>query len=345
MKAICRASRSRAALRRGFTLLELIVAGAVGVIVIGALTLSMTQLSKSRGSTQKRLDSHLRAVAALDVIRQDLASTVRTDDLFHTRLLILDQTQSSRLAVLDRDELLVFSANLELARVENARYEGEGSEYETHYRVEDDELGTALWQRRDPMPDHTPDGGGVATPVVDGIVAINFEAYDGEAWYPDWDSDLYGMPWAVRATVTAFGQANGELDLRDPASAVTLRTTVAFDRIIPPKEEMTEEEEAAKAAEEAAAAAAAAGGGVIMGPDGVPIAVPDGAGGEVIVIPGNPGGAHGGPGGGAHGGGGGGGGGRGGSGGGSTGGLGNKGSFSINRGSRGSGGPNKGLAN
>jgi type II secretory pathway pseudopilin PulG len=295
----------RNAARRAFTLLELIVAGAIGLIVVGALTLSMTQLSKSRASTQKRLDAHLRASTALDNLRRDLASTVRTDDLFFTRLLIVDQTQSSREAVLDRDELLVFSSSLDTARVENARYEGEGSEYETHYRVENDDLGSALWQRRDPMPDSMPDGGGVVTPVVDGVVAINLEAYDGESWYPDWDSDVYGMPWAVRATVTAAGQANGDVDLGDKNSFVTLRTTIAFDRIVPPKVE-TPEEEAEKTAEEEAAAAAEAA----AGEGGV--AIPNGGGrggdGEVIVVPGGGGGGGPGGGGGAIGGGGGGGG-------------------------------------
>ncbi|MBL9149743.1 MAG: hypothetical protein JNM94_13720 [Phycisphaerae bacterium] len=299
----------RHAERRAFTLLELIVAGAIGVIVVGALTLSMTQLSKSRAATQKRLDAHLRASTALDNLRRDLASTVRTDDLFFTRLLIVDQTQSSSQAVLDRDELLLFSSSLDTARVENARYEGEGSEYETHYRVENDELGSALLQRRDPMPDAMPEGGGVVTPVVDGVVAINLEAYDGENWYPDWDSDIYGMPWAVRATVTAAGHANGDVDLRDKSSFVTLRTTVALDRIVPPKIE-TPEEDDTKASEDPATAGAdgAAGEGGVAIPGGAG-GGRGGAGGEVIVVPGGGGGGPGG--GGAIGGGGGGGGGGG----------------------------------
>lgn len=177
---------------------------------------------------------------ALDAIRRDVASTLRSDDLLQTRLLILDQTQSSRIGDIDRDELLLFSSRLSPARVN--KYQGEGGEYETQFRIVDDELGAALWQRRDPVPDHTPDGGGVIVPLVEGLVSLNVEAYDGEAWYPDWDSDIYGLPWAVRVTVSAVGQENGEDPYSDLRNLVMLRTTVSIDRIIPPRKESSGED-------------------------------------------------------------------------------------------------------
>jgi type II secretion system protein J len=249
---------------RGFTLVELIVAGTVAAIVVGALTISLSQIGKSRRVVMQRLDAHMRATSALDALRRDLASVMRSDDLFNTRLLITDSSVSSRIGDLDRDELLVFSNHLGAVRGGN-RYQGEGNEYETQFRVEDDDLGMALWQRRDPVPDRTPDGGGVAMPLVDGVVSLQLEAYDGESWYPDWDSDLYGLPWAVRATVTAVGPSASGDPYADPlasnAALVTLRTTVAIDRIIPPKEEeLSKEENAELEAEEAAEEAAANGG-------------------------------------------------------------------------------------
>ena len=223
--------------RAGFTLIELIIAGTVAVIVLGALTISLAQIGRGRTVVIRRLDAHMRATTALDAIRRDLTSVMRSDDLFDTRLLITDSSVASGrrgLGDLDRDELLLFNNRLGAVRLGN-KYQGEGSEYETQYRVVDDEAGSALWQRRDPVPDRQPEGGGVATPLVDGIVAIQFQAYDGESWYPDWDSDLYGLPWAVRATVTAVGDNPNGDPLSDPGALVALRTTIAIDRIIPPK--------------------------------------------------------------------------------------------------------------
>ena len=298
---------SRLTARRGFTLLELVVAGIISVIVIGALTLSMTQLARSRAATQKRLDAHMRASAALDGVRRDLASTLRADDLFQTRLLIVDKTQSSKIGDMSRDELLLFSARL--ASVRPNKYHGEGVEYETQYRVLDDPLGSELWQRRDPVPDQTPDGGGVATPVVNGVVALNLEAYDGDSWYPDWDSDIYGLPWAVRATVTAVGQEDGEDPYSDLRNLVSLRTIVALDRMVVPKSgETTEEEENQQAIEDAEEAIA--NGGTLPGevpgqgggtrPDGGSTGGGQSGGGPGGGSPG--GGAGGGSGGGGHGG-------------------------------------------
>lgn len=244
-------SRATRRSRRGFTVLELVVAGVVATIIVGALTLSLSRLGRARSATTVRLDGHMRANAAIEALRRDIASTLRSDDLFNTRLLILDGSAGSVVGTLDRDELLLFSARF--AAVRANRYQGEGSEYETQFRIEEDALGAALWQRRDPFPDRWPDAGGMATPIVDGIVALNLEAYDGEAWYPDWDSDVHGLPWAIRITVTAVGQRVGDDAEIDPRMLVTLRTVVAIDRIIPPAGEEDEEDKEA-AAEEAAGA-------------------------------------------------------------------------------------------
>jgi type II secretion system protein J len=272
---------SRSSRRRsGFTLIELIVAGAISVIVVGAITVSLSKIGRGREVANRRLDAHLRATSALDAVRRDLASVMRSSDLFETRLLIVDGADSSRYGDLDRDELLVFSNRLGAVRPGD-KYQGEGNEYETQVRIMEDELGAALWERRDPVPDRTPEGGGVALPLIDGVVALQLEAYDGESWYPDWDSDLYGLPWAVRATVTAVGQKNGEDPLAGAEGMVMLRTTVAIDRVIPPpEEEEASKEENAAAEEEAAAEEAAANGGVPT--DGVPVGPPptDGTGGS-----------------------------------------------------------------
>jgi uncharacterized membrane protein YgcG len=265
-----RAARRTRERRRGFTLIELIVAGSVAVIVIGAITISLSKIGRGREIASDRLNAHLRASSALDVVRRNVASVMRSADLFETRLLILDGTAGGRSGDLDRDELLLFT-NRHGAVRPGDEYQGEGSEYETQMRIMEDELGSALWERRDPVPDRTPDGGGVAIPVVDGVVGLQLEAYDGESWYPDWDSDLYGLPWAVRATVVASGERmSGDLTA-DTGAYVTLRTTVAIDRIVPPpieEEEESKEENALTEEEQAAEDAALGGGGVGGGGEG-----------------------------------------------------------------------------
>lgn len=255
--------------RRGFTLLEMIVAGAMAALILAAVTFALSQLGRSRSVSVARLESSLRARAALDTVRRDVASVLRDGDLFNTRILVRSGTASTPAGSFDRDDLLLVTTRLAPTR-ENA-FGGEGIEYETQYRIEADAGGTTLWQRRDFVPDRWLDGGGVATPLVEGVVGLQFEAYDGLAWYDEWDSDVDGLPWAVRATITTLP------DTSDPAQGdtrhlVTLRTTIAIDRIVPPPQPPAEGESGEDALDAAAGEQLAFdenGNPIVGGPGGV----------------------------------------------------------------------------
>ena len=149
-------------------------------------------------------------------------------------------------------------------------YAGEGGEYESQYRVEDDAAGSVLWMRRDAVPDENSEGGGLAIPAVEGVIGISIEAYDGEAWYPDWDSDFMGLPWALRIEVTATGDEPGMPASEGGKSLVTLRTQIAIDRIVPPPPPPPEDEELAAADAAANNAAGAGDPAAAGGAGGVP---------------------------------------------------------------------------
>ena len=224
------AARRRA--RRGFTLIELVVAGTVAALVLGAVTFSLSQLGRTRRIATERAEAFQRATTALERLRRDIAATIRSDDLFMTRFLLTTDQPGLRTRNNVRSDLLVFSESLR--SIEPVEYQGEGREYETHFRVEDDDLGSALWCRRDPVPDRTPDGGGVAEPVADGIVGLLVEASaNGAGWRDEWDSDVDGIPERVRISVKAVGTPVGADEVRD-ATEVTLTTMVAIDRVVQP---------------------------------------------------------------------------------------------------------------
>ncbi len=224
--------RDPRASRRGFTLAELVVAGLVAAIVVGAIGASLSQLARTRTVARVRLDSHLRTSMALDRIRREIQGAIRSDDLFDARLLIIDDTVSAPVGDLDRDELLVF--NTKVRAVRERTYSGDGQEWETHVRVEEDDLGSALWMRTDAVPDDVDRGGGMAEPIMSGIIGLKFEAYDGIRWRDEWDSDIDGMPWAVRVTVSGTGRPDGEDPFEDPRDLLSLSTVVPLDRVMPP---------------------------------------------------------------------------------------------------------------
>ena len=227
--------------RRAFTLVELVIAGIAGLLVVAAVTSALFQSARARSTTKSRLVAYARANSALDLVRGEVASTMRRSDLFETRVLLYDDVTTTEIGELDRDELLIFNVSLRALRP--IEYEGEGQEYESHFRVGEDQTGTALWQRRDSVLDEWADGGGLASPVANGIVGLKIQAYDGETWFDEWDSDLDGLPWAIRITVTATGNELGEDPLGNDVPMVTLRTQIALDRIIPPPPPQEEEED------------------------------------------------------------------------------------------------------
>ena len=226
--------RTPSARRGGFTIVELILAGIIAAMVFGALTISMSQIVQAKNISRERLDAYVRADLALRNLRRDLISTLRRDDLFYTRLHIEDSALNTTRGELDRDELLVFNHRLRASR--EIDYNGEGVEYETAYRIAEDEWGPVLWQRRDALPDQYPTAGGVVSPIAEGVVSLSLEAWDGEQWLENWDSDYDGLPHAIRITVQASGHLPGEPAFDAPIAV--LRTIVPIDRMPPPDDVM-----------------------------------------------------------------------------------------------------------
>ncbi|MEO1130203.1 MAG: type II secretion system protein GspJ, partial [Planctomycetota bacterium] len=178
-----------------------------------------------------RQEALQRAHAAVTRIGRDVQSAVREGDLFYARVFIVDEDDRGAA----RDEMLIFGNSMQLVRPTSDV--PEGGAYEIQYRVAPDGggararaarrdgqvLGLRLWRRVDPIPDETPDGGGVVFPVVTGLTALSFEAFDGESWKPEWDSDRDGYPHAVRIAATAIST--------DGRFRETARRVVALDRV------------------------------------------------------------------------------------------------------------------
>jgi type II secretory pathway pseudopilin PulG len=233
--------------RRGFTLIELLVAGMMTTIVIGGITTSLSQLGSAKSVSRQRLEAFSRCDTAIRTLRRDIITTLRRGDLFDTRILISDLTHRFQGNVMNQDELLVFNGTLRANK--EIDFNGEGMEYETQFRIEPNDVSSALWKRRDAILDDNPVGGGMAIPIADGIVALQFEAFDGISWYSQWDSDELGIPHAIRISVTSTGMVFPD---ETNAPLITLRTIVPLDRYQTPDDKRVliaqEEEEARLAA-------------------------------------------------------------------------------------------------
>ena len=66
--------RQQRVARRGFTLVEIIVAGIIMALLFAAITVSMGQVISSRNISKNRMEAFVRADAAMQSIRSDIAS-------------------------------------------------------------------------------------------------------------------------------------------------------------------------------------------------------------------------------------------------------------------------------
>ena len=64
--------------RRGFTLIELMVAGMMATIVLGGVTTALSQLGSSKSISRQRLEAFARCDTALRTIRRDVITLLRT---------------------------------------------------------------------------------------------------------------------------------------------------------------------------------------------------------------------------------------------------------------------------
>ncbi|MFG0328666.1 MAG: type II secretion system protein GspJ [Phycisphaerales bacterium] len=205
--------------RPAFTLVELIVATVITAMLAGAATLSMQRLIRARDRSKERQEAVTTIYAVTQVIARDISNIVRDPDLRHAMVRVTDDVSGS--SGDESDGLLLFTRSYRPARPRDI--DAEGAVYETQYRLDrDDDLGGVLWRRRDPVPDEFYDAGGVAVPIATGVLSLEIEAYDGSEWRDEWDSDIAGLPHALR--VTCRGVMEGT-DLPTVAQVV-----VAIDR-------------------------------------------------------------------------------------------------------------------
>lgn len=212
--------RLSAGARRGFTLIELLVAALITAMIAGATTVAIAQSLRAREGSSARQEAMSRADAAASRIADDVQNLVRSGDLFDARVLLVD----GRTGDVAHDELLLFVGSTRQAR--SVSDQAEGGAYEAQYRLMappwSDARAYILWRRVDPVPDEVADGGGIASPIVEGVASLSIEAFDGESWHTEWDSDRDGYPHALRIAATARAD--------DRAVFTTARRVIGIDR-------------------------------------------------------------------------------------------------------------------
>lgn len=224
--------------RSGFTLVELLVATVIMAIVTGGVAVATLQAVSARDRSRERIALQRGVVEVCNRIAEDVLSATRSEDLLFARVLITD----GEIGDDARDELLLLSRSHRLVRPSSGV--PEGAEREIGYRVEplgelaagvEDAERERVWRRAASVPDAYLTAGGVARPFGVDVRSLSIEAYDGNEWFSEWDSDYDGYPHAVRVVVVGVvGDGSGVI--RSVA-----RRVVALDRTPAPLPVIVEE--------------------------------------------------------------------------------------------------------
>ncbi len=193
--------------RGGFTLIELVISAAVGVLILTAAYVCLSACLASEKMIDPRVDALQSARVSLAMISADLRSACPLDENYA----FLGMHRLAGAA--DADNLDFATHNYAPRREHEADY------CEVSYFVQPDAASGLLnlWRRRNPTLAQDPLSGGRREEIASGLKGVRFEYTDGYDWYDAWGqtnndkttgllgqmaANLSGMPRAVRVTLS-----------------------------------------------------------------------------------------------------------------------------------------------
>ncbi len=190
----------------GFTLIELVISGALMTLILVSSYLCLSSGISSQKLVETRTEVFQTARVALAIISADLRCACPLSREFD--FLGMDRT----IGDMEADNLDFGTQNYTPRRPR----EGDFCEI-SYYLAQEPESGKySLWRRRDPSPDDEPLSGGSREEIARGVRGLRFEYYDGFDWYDEWGDpqgkrkgrdlaleppNMSGLPEAVRITL------------------------------------------------------------------------------------------------------------------------------------------------
>ena len=161
---------------RAFTLIELLLSATLMSGILAASYVCLRAAMTSRSLVEDRSDAIQTARVVMNLIATDLRSAHRISDQ-HTILGLDRQLEEIEADTIDF-----------VTRHHQPNLPMEADYCETSYFVarNPQDGRCALLRRRDPLPDDEPLAGGKREVLIDDILGLKFEYYDGWEWYDDW---------------------------------------------------------------------------------------------------------------------------------------------------------------
>jgi len=181
---------------KGFTIVEILIALAIGAIVMTALYWAYTAVVGSMGNCRQVSDTYQTARVVLSNIRREISGTYQP--LFaEDQLLFEGKDEWSR--GLENDSLNLVSTTCQRGAEEEVGYDS----FELGYYLGEGEDRGYLKMRRLPFYNlEEPFTEGEELTLAENVRSLDFKYFDGEEWKEEWNPDEEDyLPLAVRITI------------------------------------------------------------------------------------------------------------------------------------------------
>lgn len=196
--------------RRGFTLVELLIAIGIFAIIAMATVRNIQQIALTKRIAMRDVDLYNAVRSAVSMIRNDLSQTfhVLYEDLGPDAKAQLDQSQPVPHTLFDgRKKELIFTSLSRRVYYANLR-ECEQTEVSYFLQTQPGQASGSLMKRESPVIDADLYQGGKVFTLVDGVTQMEFQYWDVKQgkWLDDWNSDAGELrdrfPAAVKMKLT-----------------------------------------------------------------------------------------------------------------------------------------------
>lgn len=177
--------------RRGFTLLELLLALAITGLVLAAAYTTLFSLSRAQETAASGMEQRRALRNSLDLMRRELSS-----------VLIAAGDQRLGFVVQDRDFYGKQASTMQYATLAPPADNTSSDLIRVRYQAVEQEAGNLVLQRTGQGLFSTKELSG-GYPLLDGLEGFLVECYDGGRWVKTWDTALNTiLPKLVRVTIT-----------------------------------------------------------------------------------------------------------------------------------------------
>lgn len=180
--------------KRGFTLVEVLIATTIGAFVASIALFTLKVVSTSAGIVDDNISAAAEVRFASDMLSRDLMNLYRDSDITNMKFVgtVVKSGETPMIV------LTFYTVGGTKARAAQP----EGDVYEVEYYLLTEQDKTYLMRRLWPNPDpNEAEPGGILTAIAEDIDVFDVRFFDGEEWSDEWPVEMETLPELVEISI------------------------------------------------------------------------------------------------------------------------------------------------